>query len=371
MKGNACNPGSKRRLDWRSKALLSLVAFFLALLVAFPAAEIVYRKRRLAEYDRLTRDINARKENMFISVPDLLEYRMRPGFQTDEAYAIGSEPVVDPGAPWSWSINEHGYRGRPLAASNPNGGVRVAFLGDSITFGIGVNDEAAFPALLEASLRRETGNGGMECANLGVPEYNLQQMALLAAEKLPTLQPDLVVINVSVDDAEPEQMGAVPPQRRFANAGSWFLAEIATTLNAASGRTIVEPGTIEASPHLERGFETGAPKAALARAALLRITQIAAELGSRVLIVMHPDYDFTGSGDYRYDLIHEAVASWAQEARTPFVDVLKQVETASGSKRSMPEDGLWNRKALHHTIADLLTGPIVENLGEAGTERTQ
>ncbi len=369
MTAAALKRGSRRRLGWRGGALLSLAAFVLALLVLFPAAEIVYRKRRIAEYERLTEHINARKENMFISVPGLIEYRLRPGFRTEEAYAVGSEPVVDPGAPWTWSINEHGYRGRAHAGGRSAAGARIVFLGDSTTFGMGVNDEETFPACLESLLRKRLGADGIECVNLGVPEYNLHQMAVLAAEALPVLQPDLVVVNVSTDDAEPERMGAVCPGRRFSRTRSWFLAELASNLNAAVGRKLMEPETIETSPQLEKGFEDGSPKAAVARTALSAIVRLAEERGAGTLIVMHPDQDQPGSGRHRFESIHEAVASWSKDAEASFVDLRKPGAVAMEKARLQREESPRSRAELHRAIAEQLAGPLMELLERSTGER--
>lgn len=363
MTATARKRGPRRPLGWRGRAALSLASFALALAVLFPAAEFAYRKRRIAEYDRLASHINARKENMFLSDPGRIEYRLRPGFRTEEAYAVGSEPIVDPGSPWSWSINEQGHRGQAPAVTKPADGVRIVFLGDSITFGMGVNDEETFPARLESLLQERLGDDVIECVNLGVPEYNLHQIAILAAEALPALRPDVVVVNVAIDDAEPERMGATRPKRRFSRTRSWFLAELASNLNAAAGRKIMEPDVVETSPQLERSFEDGNPKAALAREALGSIVRLAGERGARTLVVMHPDHDHPGSGHYRYESIHKTVKSWAKDAEAPFVDLRGQGAAALGKARPR------NRAELHRAIAERLVGPLLEQLDRPAKER--
>jgi lysophospholipase L1-like esterase len=87
---------------------------------------------------------------------------------------------------------EHCRRG---ASTGPVNRLAV-FLGDSCTFGIGVEDEEAFPALLEKRIP------GLVAINAGVPGYT----AFQGRRRLETLQlpraPDVVVIAFGFNDAE-------------------------------------------------------------------------------------------------------------------------------------------------------------------------
>ena len=49
------------------------------------------------------------------------------------------------------TTNSRGLRERELPLAKPAGARRVVFLGDSVTFGAGVNDDEPFPRLLEAA----------------------------------------------------------------------------------------------------------------------------------------------------------------------------------------------------------------------------
>jgi len=72
-------------------------------------------------------------------------------------------------------VNSMGYRGpeRPLRADP--GVVRLAALGDSFTFGVGVGDEDSLPAALERAVRRQ-GLPAVEVLNFGIPGYNLDEV---------------------------------------------------------------------------------------------------------------------------------------------------------------------------------------------------
>ena len=72
----------------------------------------------------------------------------------------------------------------------------MIFLGDSVTFGAGVNDDEPFPRLLEAGVNG-SGSGPIETVNAGVVGYNTVQERLEQAG-LPC--PDVVVLTFVVND---------------------------------------------------------------------------------------------------------------------------------------------------------------------------
>ena len=84
---------------------------------------------------------------------------------------------------------------RPLA--KPPGVKRVVLMGDSVTFGIGVNDgETVAVRLQEAATRSD-----VEVWNAGVPGYGMADFAgQLPLHVLP-LQPDLVLLQLSRNDS--------------------------------------------------------------------------------------------------------------------------------------------------------------------------
>jgi len=75
------------------------------------------------------------------------------------------------------------------------------FLGDSMTFGLGVGDADTFPALVEAIVR---GRGARQTtvANCGVPGYNLSQLVRAAELRLSDTKPRLLMVVVHSSDLE-------------------------------------------------------------------------------------------------------------------------------------------------------------------------
>lgn len=88
-------------------------------------------------------------------------------------------------------INSLGYRDRELAAIPP-GAFKMAVIGDSFTYGYGVNIEDTWVRRLEENLRGDGLN--VITLNLGKPGVGTPHYAEIAERALPILRPDLLII---------------------------------------------------------------------------------------------------------------------------------------------------------------------------------
>ena len=123
-----------------------------------------------------------------------LFYRLRPHANVE---------LLDPFAPpaalersrWSVHTNAQGWRGGEFSLAKPAGVVRVAALGDSSTFGWGVEEFESYPARLAPALATRLGVAPdrVEVLNLGVPGYSSFQGRVLLERRALALAPDLVV----------------------------------------------------------------------------------------------------------------------------------------------------------------------------------
>jgi lysophospholipase L1-like esterase len=93
-----------------------------------------------------------------------------------------------------------GYRGlRPVQTPKPQGVRRVVVLGDSFTFGVGVDDKDTFPAQLERELNRTAAKGTdgaarCEVVNAGCPGWGTENELAFWRARSKELQPDLLVV---------------------------------------------------------------------------------------------------------------------------------------------------------------------------------
>ncbi len=106
-------------------------------------------------------------------------------------------------------INSDGLRDKeyPVEKSDK---YRMIFLGDSLTFGWGVQENETFATLIEEDLNTKRPT---EVINFGTGNYNTEQQVNLFIEKGLKYDPDKVVLFYFINDAE------LTPQK----SGLWFL----------------------------------------------------------------------------------------------------------------------------------------------------
>ena len=97
----------------------------------------------------------------------------------------------------SYSLNNYGYRGRNVTLENNKR--RILLLGDSITFGLGVQDSFTYSVLVENALNDKV-NGDFELINLALPSYSpYDELATLKKIGL-GLQPELIILQLYMND---------------------------------------------------------------------------------------------------------------------------------------------------------------------------
>ena len=115
------------------------------------------------------------------------------------------------------STNGLGFRGGPFSIARRPGVARVVAIGDSMTYGWGVDAGCTWPALLEDAL--DDRGMHVEVANLGEPGADPGTYAYIASSAIPALRPDLVIVGMHLgDDLEqldrPFASPRVPPPPR-------------------------------------------------------------------------------------------------------------------------------------------------------------
>jgi hypothetical protein len=93
-------------------------------------------------------------------------------------------------------LNELGLRDGPLAEAQA-GRLRILALGDSYTFGIGVEGDQNWPAILEERLQNDLPTDAHPVVfDAGVPGYSARQARKLAEELIPQLKPQIVIFGM-------------------------------------------------------------------------------------------------------------------------------------------------------------------------------
>jgi len=113
---------------------------------------------------------------------DLIIYRLKPNLSVK----FQSVPVT---------TNSHGFRGPDIPVEKAAGVFRLALLGDSFTFGWGVEEPSTFARVIERELNQLLPNGPrVEVLNLGVPGYSSFQEVALLKDLGAKFQPDAVLV---------------------------------------------------------------------------------------------------------------------------------------------------------------------------------
>ncbi len=105
---------------------------------------------------------------------------------------------------FEYTVDEYGHRAPALPVSNRYQRPNVVLLGDSNTFGIGVNDGEEYAAVLRRRLDHRAG-----IANLGVPGYGIAQQIRRFYEFGRLYDPAVVVLQFCGNDPEDTALYAV------------------------------------------------------------------------------------------------------------------------------------------------------------------
>ncbi|MFH0912747.1 MAG: SGNH/GDSL hydrolase family protein [Candidatus Omnitrophota bacterium] len=102
--------------------------------------------------------------------------------------------------------NSSGFRGKEFLIQKPKNTFRMVFLGDSFTFGEGVKFEGTYPEVISSLLGQKYSSlpVNFESYNFGVGGYNTTQSLYVLRNIAMKVNPDIVVLGYTLNDAEPQ-----------------------------------------------------------------------------------------------------------------------------------------------------------------------
>ncbi len=109
-------------------------------------------------------------------------------------------------------VNRHGHRGPEYPEKKPRGVFRILGLGDSFTFGWGVEEGQTFLRVLEKKLRAEGYR--VEILNAGVPAWHSVQSLHYLLKEGARFRPDLIVLSFFVDDVYDKKLEKLRSSKR-------------------------------------------------------------------------------------------------------------------------------------------------------------
>lgn len=140
------------------------------------------------------------------SDPEGAHYTNAPLSEIRFVYDGDPRGYFGPGGEITHVTNSLGFRGPEFPAQKKEQSVRMAFLGDSFTFGEGVRFEDTYPERTAVLLNQKFAREGVlfESLNFGVGGYNTVQEWELLERTVAGFSPDILVVGYALNDAEPE-----------------------------------------------------------------------------------------------------------------------------------------------------------------------
>ena len=123
------------------------------------------------------------------------------------------------------TTNSHGFRDQEHSLRKRAGVLRIAFVGDSVTVGIGVADREIFVRQFEDIARQRFPTMDIEALAIAVDGYSAFQVMQLIEKRALRFQPDMVVYVMCMNDFDTEDASG-EKKRYFAKPSSFSLARI-------------------------------------------------------------------------------------------------------------------------------------------------
>jgi hypothetical protein len=223
-------------------------------------------------------------------------------------------------------LNHFGFREREFPAQKPSGIYRIAVVGDSFTFGQGIEEPDRFTNRLERTLNR--GGRRFEILNFGRPGANTIDEVQMFKEVVIGIHPDFVLLQWYINDVEghdetsrPTGLPLLPSAtlRSVLRQNSVFYYVLDQQWYALQVRL----GWIKSyEDYIRARFSdpsrTGSREAA---AELAEFVALCRERKIALGIVLFPDMGGIGKPAYPFDFLHERVLAYCSREGLDCLDL--------------------------------------------------
>ena len=278
--------------------------------------------------------------------------------------AAGSNPE------WRVSTDENGLR-RNGADSTIVPELRGMCLGDSIMFGVGLNDEETIPARLGVEVSRKLGRR-FECLNLGVSNYTtVQEVDFFRHKESLLTVPDIVVLEIFTNDFK-EGPGRIRIRQGCvdliaAEAGTWRDG-FWSSLHVADLAASTGPALTSLLRRSELLSESNAKplRAEQIAAVYEALDELRALLSARnvpLLVVFFPrDWQLGASDRVAATERQRLIRQYCDAHGLPYLDLLDHFHGQPMSAYFRPGDDAHPHRDAARRIAEIIAEPMVEIL---------
>ncbi|MEQ8733662.1 MAG: SGNH/GDSL hydrolase family protein [Rhodospirillaceae bacterium] len=250
------------------------------------------------------------------------------------------------------AINEDGHRDSPVSQMN-NTAAKILMLGDSITFGWGVPQDETVSARLEPMLTQRIGKP-VNVLNTGVGNYNTAMEVAWFERYGLALKPDVVVLNVFINDAEPTpHVNNVPWWDRFLYSRVILFGALDTARRTLFGGQDWETYYAELYNEDAAGWRT-------MQASVRRLAALCQEAGLSLIIVDYPE--LRQLSPYPFAEISKRFSALADLHNVEYVALLPSVQGENPASLWVTAPDPHPNSYANKLFADYLADSIAKHL---------
>ena len=236
---------------------------------------------------------------------------------------------------------------------------RVVFLGDSFTWGDGVEPEETYPKVFESLLRKERSPSPLEVINWSRPGWNTWRELKSIEPQLPTLDPDLLIIGYCINDAEPINRRQLNELRRAMRTAQrepssrpiiWLYEQTRLgqlVFDFFENRRLRKAVT----GYYQTLYDDGRSGWVRVRDSFEIFNKISRQQSLPILVVIFPVFDSQLDHRYGYRNLHELVAEAVTRSGLEVLDLLPHFEDYDGRDLAVVPFSDAHPSALAHRIA--------------------
>ncbi len=253
-------------------------------------------------------------------------------FTPENTFCHHYRPPRVQGGPWKqcYQINALGIRDRLYPPRPPDNTVRIVCVGDSCTFGEGVEEHQSWPRQLETMLRSDPGEAGpaVEVINCGVAGYDLEKKLAHYRKKCLGLHPHIAILGYTLND--PQRLlaplingdgmlssGSVPPWSGF--------RQLVKTRSALANWAAHRWSELFGAQRLLPTYGSRSPDWIRSRAQLKEFSILSLEQGIRPLVAILPA-PFRLHRGHPYLPIYRIMESFLDEEGIAWANLFPSIE---------------------------------------------
>jgi lysophospholipase L1-like esterase len=227
-------------------------------------------------------------------------------------------------------LNAEGFRERDIAADTTPGAFRVAFIGDSFTFGQGISESERMSNLLEGRLRARVD--AIDVLNFGMSGNNTADELMVLNRVLDSVRPDYVLLQWFVNDVEHNaslRLATTVPQPTVVNRLKHSMRNLSVLyfLTAQGWHSLLERLGRFDDDFVEQASDPESPESKAAERAMLDFIATCREREVPLGIVLVPALVYMPDRQaYRYGFLHDRVLALCGREGVACTDLLDPFE---------------------------------------------